>query len=100
MFPSHLEIKFFPTECEIRDFTIDQVCSEVRQVIDRSIDRSLDYLHYNKKKVLPAMCFRCSACHELHQIKKGLQSGYKVFCKKDRKTSLIPPQGMCWYSKG
>ena len=40
MFPSHLEIKFFPAVCEDRDLSIDTVCSSIRQIIEMSMLRS------------------------------------------------------------
>ena len=102
MLPSHLEMKFFPSLNEDRDLPIGEVCNNVRRVVETSIFRSLDDLHYNKDKVLPflpIMCLRCERCSELHQVKEG-RDYHKVTCKKFRTTSCIPAQGKYWYNEG
>ena len=99
MLPTHLEVKFSPSQSDDRDSSISETCSDIRQVIDTSIYRSLDDLHYNKQKVKPVMCFRCEHCSELHQVKKGKEY-YKVFCKVTDKNTRIPKQGRFWYNEG
>ena len=100
---SHLELKFFPSLCEERGLSIAEVCSAICQMINWSICKSLtDCLGYDTEKAGPVMCFKCSACHELHQVKKALAEGMplKMFCKKFRTTMRIPAQGKCWYGEG
>ena len=99
MFPSHLEIKFFPAVCEDRDLSIDTVCSIIRQIIDMSMLRSIQDLHYSKENVNPMMCFRCERCSELHQVKKGVKY-HKMTCTKANASSRIPLKGRCWYNEG
>ena len=99
VFPSHLEIRFYPSSCDDRDVSIKQVCNTVREMIKTSLFRSLDCLCYSKEKVRPVMCFKCESCHELHPVKKG-KNYHKIYCKKHHKTSHIPPLGRCWYGEG
>ena len=101
MFPSHLEIKFFPAAgaCQDRDLPIDNVCSNIRQIIETSMLRSIHNLHYNKENVKPIMCFKCEHCSELHQVKKGVKF-YKMFCKKENANPRIPINGRYWYHEG
>ena len=99
MFPSHLEIKFFPAVCEDRDLSIDTVCSIIRQIIDMSMLRSIQDLHYGKENVNPMMCFRCERCSELHQVKKGVKY-HKMSCTKANESCRIPLKGRCWYNEG
>ena len=98
MLPSYLEVKFSPSLCEGRDQSIGEVCSNVCHVIETSILRSLDDLHYNKDKVLPIMCFRCSRCSELHQVKEGKYQ-CKIYCEKFHTNSRLPNQARCWYNE-
>ena len=98
-FPSHLEVMFFPSQGEDRDESIGEVCSEVRKLIETSICRSFEDLHYNKQQVAPVVCFRCEHCSELHQVKKG-KGHCKMFCKKKHKNSRLPLQARCWYNEG
>ena len=97
-YPSHLEVLFFPEISEDRDTSIEEVCSNVRRVLETSISRSLVNLHYNKDIVKPVMCLRCDHCSEPHPVGKGKQL-YKIHCKKHRRTGCIPSGGMCWYSE-
>ena len=99
MLPTHLEVKFFPSLSEDRDQSVGKVCSSVCQVIETSILRSLDDLHYNKDKVSPVMCFKCEHCSELHQVKKG-KKYCKVYCKQNHKNSRLPKQARWWYNEG
>ena len=96
--PSHIEITYFPSLDEERVLSVGEVCSNVRQVIDTSILRSLEDLHYNKCKVMPMMCLRCENCSELHQVKKG--DPCKMYCKKAHRNARIPSQGRCWFNEG
>ena len=97
--PSHIEIKCFPTLDEERVLlSVGEVCSNIRQVIETSILRSVEDLHYNKHKVEPVMCLKCENCSELHQVKKG--DCCKMHCEKIRKDICIPLRGRCWYNEG
>ena len=101
LLPSHLEISFFPSYDEYRDSTIGEACSNVRHVIEASILRSLDDLHYNERNVEPVMCLRCEHCSELHQVKKKKgKSFHKIYCSNTRINSRIPSQGRCWFNEG
>ena len=51
LYPSHLEIKFFPELSEDRETSIAEVCSNVRQIVETSVSRSLHDLHYNESRV-------------------------------------------------
>ena len=53
VFPSHIDITFFPSLDEERVLSVGEVCSNVREVIETSILRSLEDLHYNKAKSCP-----------------------------------------------
>ena len=95
--PSHLEINFFPfSPAEDREVSIEEVCSTIREILEKLIIKSFRDLHYNEERVKPIMCLRCELCNELHQVNKAK----KMTCKKNRKTSPIPPQGRYWYTKG
>ena len=99
VFPSHLEVKFFPSQGEGRDLSTGEVCNKVRQLIETSIYKSLEDLHYNKRQIKPMVCFRCEHCSELHQVKKG-KDHCKIFCKIARKISRLPLQARYWYNEG
>ena len=96
--PSHLEIKFFPELSEDRETSIAKVCSNVRKIVETSISRSLQDLHYNESRVKPMMCFRCENCSDLHPIVQGRK--FTIFCDKFRKRKCIPAEGECWYGVG
>ena len=96
--PSHIEITYFPSLDEERVCSVGEVCSNVRQVIETSILRSLKNLHYNERKVMPMMCLRCENCSELHRVKKG--DPCKMYCGNVHQNSRIPLKGRCWYSEG
>ena len=96
--PSRIEITYFPSLDEERVLSVGDVCSNVCQVIETSILRSLEDLHYNKRKVMPMMCLRCENCSELHQVKKG--DPCKMYCRNVHQNSRIPLKGRCWYNEG
>ena len=97
-FLSHLEIHFFPSSYENREVPIGEVCNTIRQVVETSI---LKYLCYIEEKVGPMMCFKCNSCHELHPVKLNKRTNcHKIFCKKHRVPSSIPPAGRWWYNEG
>ena len=102
VFPSHIQIKFFPALCEDPDSTrsvsISEVCNNVRHIIDKSLLKSLENLHYNKHNVKPMMCFKCDHCNELHPVKKG--KPHKINCSKTNRNTRIPLQGRCWFNEG
>jgi hypothetical protein len=95
-FSSHLEIHFFPCSSEDRDVSLNEVCNDVRKVVESSISKSLEYLRY---KVKPITCLKCDACQEFHPVKTGLRIR-KMYCKRNRTTSPIPKLGRCWFTEG
>ena len=101
IFPSHLEVKFFPSQCENedRDVSVSEVCSNVREIVKMSIVKSLRSLHYNEQNVQPVMCFRCERCSELHRVKEG-KKYHRIYCDAARTNSRILLQGRCWYNEG
>ena len=52
-FSTHLEINFFPDSADDRDSPVAKTCERVRSILEESINRSLNDLHYNKEKVDP-----------------------------------------------
>ena len=98
MFPSHLQVNFYPSIslCDHRDMSIGEVCSDVRQIIEMSIHRSLENLHYNQDQVKPLMCFKCEECPDLHHVNKG----NKMYCRTTNTMLPIPLNGRCWYNEG
>jgi hypothetical protein len=98
IFPSHIEVNFFPSLDDKRKLSFGEVCNNVRLVLESSILRSLENLHYNKHNVEPMMCLRCEHCSELHQVKEGVRR--KMYCKNRRKNSRIPSQGRLWFNEG
>ena len=101
IFPSHLEVKFFPSQCENedRDVSVSEVCSNVREIVKMSIIKSLRSLHYNEQNVQPVMCFTCERCSELHRVKEGKRY-HRIYCDAARTNPRIPLQGRCWYNEG
>ena len=99
IFTSHIEINFYPPlVAEERRLSVGEVCNRVREIIEKSIHKSLQNLHYNVTAVQPFMCFQCGNCPELHEVKKDYV--HKVYCKKLRANTRIPLQGRCWYNEG
>ena len=100
LYPSHLEIKFFPEDVdpEYRDTTVAEVCNSVRQIVETSISRSLHDLHYNESRVKATLCFSCDHenCSDLHPIEKR-KKGFTIFCDKRK---CIPAAGKYWYGVG
>ena len=101
-FLSHLEIHFFPSSHnDNHEVLIGEVCNTIRQVVQTSILKSLEYLRYTEDKVGPMMCFKCNLCHELHPVKLNKRTNcHKIFCKKHRIPSSIPSAGRSWYNEG
>ena len=95
LYSSHLEIKFFPYVLQNRDITIAEVCSNVRQIMETSISRSLQDLHYNKSRVKPVMCFRCEHCSDYHPVEQGGKN-FMIVCEKFQRSERIP----YWYGVG
>lgn len=95
---SHLEINFFPDLSEDRELSLQEVCCNIREIVEASIIASLKDLHYVEKRVRPEMCFKCEDCHELHPVTKG-KCLHRMYCCKTRKNSRIPPQGRCWFGE-
>ena len=100
LYPSHLEVKFFPELSEDRETSIAEVCSNVRRIVETSISRSLHDLHYNESRVKATLCFSCDHenCSDLHPVVKGKK--ITIFCEKFRKRKCISAEGECWYGVG
>jgi hypothetical protein len=97
---SHVEISFFPSLSDERDSSVSEVCSNIRQVIETSI-QSLKDFHYSRDYVKPAMCFRCDHRSELHQVEKMRgKNCHRKYCSKARTNSPILPEGSCWFNEG
>jgi hypothetical protein len=101
VFSSHLEVSFSPSLSDERDSSLGEASSSVREVIEASILRSLEDLHYSRDNVKPAMCFRCYHCSELHRVEKMKGKNYRrMYCSKAHTNSRIPPEGRCWFNEG
>ena len=97
---THLEVKFFPfSSDDDRDTPLKEVCNNVRQILEKSILRSLKDLHYSKEKLEPMACFKCEHCTQMHPVKAG-RTHHKIHCSKARERSRIPLNGRCWYNEG
>ena len=97
--PSRLELNFFPDLSEDRDTPIEQACCRVREIVESSISKALENLHYSKEKVKPEVCLKCQDCQELHAVEKGKEH-YKMHCKKAHKTNRISVEARCWFDEG
>ena len=100
VYSTHLEVKFFPfLSDDDRDTPLKEVCNNVRQILEKSILRSLKDLHYSKEKLDPMTCFKCEHCKQMHPVKTG-RTHHRIYCNKARKGSRIPVNGRCWYNEG
>ena len=100
VYSSHLEVNFIPYLSDDReDYPIKVACCNVRQIVDNSIGRSLNDLHYSNKKVKSEMCFKCDHCSELHPVIKGGKF-HMLICSTTKRRNRLPPQGRCWYGEG
>ena len=100
VYSTHLEVKFFPfSSDDDRDTPLKDVCNNVRQILEKSILRSLKDLHYSKEKLEPMACFKCEHCTQMHPVKAG-RTHHKIHCNKARERSRIPLNGRCWYNEG
>ena len=95
LYPSHLEIKFFPYVLQNRDITIAEVCSNVRQIVETSISRSLHDLHYNESRIELVICFRCEHCSDYHPVEQGGKN-FTIICEEFQRSECIP----YWYGVG
>ena len=96
---SHLEITFYPDAFDHRNLPIGVVCQNVREIVEKSIPRSLKNLHYSTDKIKPVVCFKCKNenCSEQHPVLTHTR-GFRVFvCKK---TNRLPKEARCWYNEG
>jgi GTPase SAR1 family protein len=101
VFSSHLEVSFSPSLSDERDTSLGEASSNIREVIETSILRSLEDLHYSRDNVKPAMCFRCDHCSKLHPVEKMRGKNYhRMYCSKAHTNSPIPPEGRCWFNEG
>ncbi len=100
LYVSHIEIKYFPDLSEDHNRSLGEMCNATRQLIEDSMLKSIENLHYKSDNVKFEMCFKCSRCDELHRVEKSLSCKYrKIYCSKAG-TTRIPMQGCCWYNEG
>ena len=100
VYSSHIKVNFVPYSPEDReDFPTKVVCCNVRQIVEDSIGRSLNDLHYSNNKVKSEMCFKCDHCSELHPVSKSGKF-HMLFCSTTKSRNRLPPQGRCWYGEG
>ena len=99
-FSTHFEVKFFPEKNKERRTPIRALCNKVREEIESSIEKSIDHLNYDKKKVEPKFGFQCpystcrffTSCSQSHPVKSD--KGYHtIHCDKMGKGSRIPGEG-------
>ena len=95
---THLEVKFFPGSSENRELLIEEVCCNVREILEESIILSLRDLHYGEERAQPEMSFKCHDCHKLHSVTKGREF-HRIYCSTTRTNSRLPPQARCWYGE-
>ena len=96
---SYLEIKFYPKSVANRDASVGEVCSDVREIVEKSVLKSLKDLHYNRARIEPTTCLKCEDCGELHQVVRGKQF-HRIFCTKAEESRRLPPNGRYWYNEG
>ena len=100
VYSTHLEVKFFPfSSNDDRGTPLKEVCNNVRQILEKSILRSLKGLHYSEEKLDPMACFKCEHCTQMHPVRAG-RTHHRIYCNKARKGSRIPLNGRCWYNEG
>jgi hypothetical protein len=98
VFPSRIEVRFIPSLDDKRQFSVREVCNNVRLVIELAIPRCLKNLHYKEGNINPMMCLRCEHCSKLHKVKEGVPC--KMYCKKANWNFCIPSQGKFWFNEG
>ena len=96
---SHLEITFYPDASDIRNLPIEFVCQRIREIVVKSILRSLKNLHYSTDKIKPVVCFKCKNedCSDKHKISIHAHGFPVYFCKK---TDRLPEEASYWYNEG
>ncbi len=82
-----------------RETTPNEVCNNIRIMLDNCIQLSLKKLHYSFDKVGTAFSLTCpEKCGSLHEVKKGKRSLY-MQCISHGK--LIVPESACpWFNEG
>ena len=98
VFPTYLEVSFFPSK-GYRVSPKEVVCNNVRQILQESVSSSLKDLHYKEDKVKPAMCIKCNKCSKLHPVSEGTDC-YFLYCPTANESIPLSDQARCWYDKG
>jgi GTPase SAR1 family protein len=101
VFSTHLEISFLPDLGEDREVSVGEVCQDIRETFEKSIDRTIENLRYSKVKVQPNVCIKCcnEGCSKFHVVFRGTEF-YKFRCDHARRASRLPLPVRCWYNEG
>ncbi len=92
--PANNSAKYAP-----RATTPNEVCNNIRVMLDNCIQLSLKKLHYNCDKVGTAFSLTCpKKCGSLHEVKKGKHYHY-MRCSSHGKLK-IPGFGCPWFNEG
>ncbi len=92
--PANNSAKYAP-----RTTTPNEVCNNIRIMLDNCIQLSLIKLHYSCDKVGTAFSLTCpEKCGSLHEVKKGKRSLYMQCISQGK---LIVPESACpWFNEG
>ncbi len=92
--PANNSAKYAP-----REATPNEVCYNIRIMLDSCIQLSLKKLHYSCDKVGTAFSLTCpEKCGSLHEVKKGKRSLYMQCISQGK---LIVPESACpWFNEG
>ena len=94
---SHLKITFYPDYSKFRILSIGTVCQNVREIVEKSIPRSLKNLHYNTDKIKPVVCFKCEKCSKQHRVFIRNDYSFKFICCES--TDRLPDKARYWYNE-
>ncbi len=82
-----------------RETTPNEVCNNIRIMLDNCIEMSLKKLHYSCDKVGTAFSLTCpEKCGSLHEVKKGKRSLY-MQCISHGKL-IVPESARPWFNEG
>ncbi len=82
-----------------RETTPNEVCNNIRIMLDNCIQLSLKKLHYSCDKVGTAFSLTCpEKCGLLHEVKKGKRSLY-IQCISHGKL-IVPESARPWFNEG
>ncbi len=92
--PANNSAKYAP-----RVTTPNEVCNNIRIMLDNCIQLSLNKLHYSCNKVGTAFSLTCpKKCGSLHEVKKGKRSLY-MQCISQGKL-IVPESAYPWFNEG